>query len=184
MIGSFTIAISEIVGKKLYIFVMSALLILSQYLIFFMKGYNARVVLMIIFGFANAKFIVVYIHILENMPKRIRSQIGLMILALECLVSLFNDAYFMLISKDWRWLYLVSMILGPIALLIQAFLPNSPIHYVNRKEYHESIQLMNRIARINGHPPLPTDIILEEEEYDDKSNQDESHAYSLTANMV
>lgn len=73
MVGSFTIAISDITGKKKYILVMTSILTIAQYSIFFISDYTARSISIFMFGFASAKFIVIYIHVLENLPKSMRA---------------------------------------------------------------------------------------------------------------
>ena len=59
--------------------------------------------------------------------------------------------YFLLISKDWFPLMLVSVIMSVISLLICAILlPESPIWLLQNGREQEAIAAFNFIGKING----------------------------------
>lgn len=107
--------------------------------------------LTLIMGLAlTGKQYVGYTLLLENMPKSKQVLIGSLEFVMEALVIFLICAYFLWISKDWRFLMIPTLALSIIGTLFMFFQPESPRFLVSKGRYDEARKVFNLIAKRNG----------------------------------
>ena len=96
------------------------------------------------------------------------------------IVMIVVTMYFMTISKDWHYLYVLIALLKIIANFIIYKLPESPKYLIEKKEYFKAFNSLNSIAYYNRNPPL---ISLDQVIYKDHEQSTSETKESFSANQ-
>lgn len=121
-----------------------------------------------------------YLYAQELFTSKHQFIIGTLMNTSTGIVMIVVTMYFMTISKDWHYLYVLIALLKIIANFIIYKLPESPKYLIEKKEYFKAFNSLNSIAYYNRNPPL---ISLDQVIYKDHEQSTSETKESFSANQ-
>ena len=123
----------------------------AQYLLIFVPTFWARYAGFVLFGLSKMKNSVCYVWISELVPIRHKNSALVSLTSFDSGTLGFLCLYFVLASREWFPIMMVTTLLSTLALLILiVVLPESPIWLLQKGRQQEAIDALNLIGWING----------------------------------
>lgn len=119
--------------------------------------------LLFISGVAVAKNICVYIYMTEVVPEKYQILVGSVCLSNDPVIALCTTSfYFLLGGKEWKTVFLPTLVFPIISLLWSFFIPESPRYLYAKKDFPALRKNLKTIAHWNG-SSMDTDYNIDEE---------------------
>jgi hypothetical protein len=103
-----------------------------------------------IMGFSQLKNSVCYTWLFTLVHSRDKQSVCSFVNAFDSLTLFITCSYFVLLSREWFYLYFTMTLLGTVSyLIIVLFVPESPKWLLLHKKPHDAVDSFNFISKIN-----------------------------------
>ena len=127
-----------------------AIACLAQTIMIFSTSRVFTYVLIFIVGLAMPpRAFVGYIYAMEFMPIDKTKSATALLMGMDGLVPMVATLWFMLVSKEWKTLFVVATILLYLTLILVFTMPESPKFLLAKGKFAEARAVMTRIAQYN-----------------------------------
>lgn len=96
------------------------------------------------------RYYVGYVYMVEFQPSSYQADVGLSIFVVHAIVKIFYDLYFALISKEWFFFCIMSIV-GSLTcfIIVLKWLPESPRFLVAKHKVEPAKDTFNYMRRVN-----------------------------------
>jgi MFS family permease len=143
--------ISDKYGRRLFIYVGSAIQILVYLLILVTSSYQLYLGLIFLYGLTmSIRMFIVYPHLMECMPPSLAPQVSNYLFFIDGFVYILSPVI-LLIMNDTKWLLLVGMVMNVTSLIGLCIIQQdeSVRWRLTKGRYEEANQETLKVARIN-----------------------------------
>lgn len=111
---------------------------------------NFSIVLFYLFGLTRpGKMQVSFVYVSELVPEKFRRYVGTFILFFDGSSLILFGFYFLLISKNWVYFQVFTLLLSIASTAILFLIPESPKYLMNKRRYEDARNSFVKIAIIN-----------------------------------
>jgi len=147
--------LSDKIGRKKVVIFGILLQLFASSCLLFSTSLNLTYWLVFMMGFAMPpRVFVAYVYAMEFMPIKNTPNVTAICLGLDGMTLCFASFYFMLLDKEWKDLYFLSIVVTVAATVLTAFMPESPRYLIGKRQFDEARSVLGKMGRINKVKPV------------------------------
>ena len=148
--GLFVTRSGDIYGRKLPTMISALVSIPIHIALMASTNLNFSIVMFYLFGLTRpGKMQVSFVYVSELVPEKFRRFVGTFILFFDGSSLILFGFYFLLISKNWVYFQVFTLLLSIASTAILFFIPESPKYLMNKRRYEDARNSFVKIAIIN-----------------------------------